>query len=414
MQSFIRSKLPPTQAKALLESLYYAIDNIRDECSFLPLKDILVDRLAGQLGFKPSVADFITNMEDDDYWVQLNSIAPFEKITVPVFQSCGWYDQYNLAAAVSDSFNGMREGGGSDLARKNQKLLLGPWIHGSALLSNVGALDLGIASAGASIDLTGMHIRWFDYWLKGIANGIMDEPPIRIFVMGDNVWRNEKEWPLARTKYTKYYFHSDGKANSRFGNGVLSPKISANEETDVYLYDPRNPVPYKWGGSGISPTFVVQDQEEVEKRADVLVYTSEPLKNDLEVTGPIEAKLWASSSAVDTDFTTKLVDVYPNGKAYNLVEGIVRARHRQSVAKPKLIEPGKIYEYSIKLKPTSNVFKTGHRIRVQISSSNFPKWDRNLNTGHPIGQDAEIMVAMQTIYHDKQYPSHIVLPVIPR
>jgi hypothetical protein len=232
--------------------------------------------------------------------------------------------------------------------------------------------------------------------------------------MGDNVWRNEKEWPLARTKYTKYYFHSDGKANSRFGNGVLSPKISANEETDVYLYDPRNPVPYKWGGSGISPTFVVQDQEEVEKRADVLVYTSEPLKNDLEVTGPIEAKLWASSSAVDTDFTTKLVDVYPNGKAYNLVEGIVRARHRQSVAKPKLIEPGKIYEYSIKLKPTSNVFKTGHRIRVQISSSNFPKWDRNLNTGHPIGQDAEIMVAMQTIYHDKQYPSHIVLPVIPR
>jgi hypothetical protein len=275
-------------------------------------------------------------------------------------------------------------------------------------------LDLGIASAGASIDLTGMHIRWFDYWLKGIANGIMDEPPIRIFVMGDNVWRNEKEWPLARTKYTKYYFHSDGKANSRFGNGVLSPKISANEETDVYLYDPRNPVPYKWGGSGISPTFVVQDQEEVEKRADVLVYTSEPLKNDLEVTGPIEAKLWASSSAVDTDFTTKLVDVYPNGKAYNLVEGIVRARHRQSVAKPKLIEPGKIYEYSIKLKPTSNVFKTGHRIRVQISSSNFPKWDRNLNTGHPIGQDAEIMVAMQTIYHDKQYPSHIVLPVIPR
>jgi hypothetical protein len=226
--------------------------------------------------------------------------------------------------------------------------------------------------------------------------------------MGDNVWRNENEWPLARTKYTCFYFHSGGQANTRFGNGFLNTRRPGDEPFDSYIYDPRNPVPSHEMGMG------AYNQLEVESRTDVLVYTSEPLKTKLEVTGPVEVKLFAASSAVDTDFTCKLVDVWPDGKAYNVAEGIIRAGYRESGKVMKPIKPGKVYEYSISLGATSNMFKVGHRIRVEISSSNFPKWDRNLNTGHPLGQDAEIQLAMQTIYHNQQFLSYILLPVIPR
>jgi hypothetical protein len=260
-----------------------------------------------------------------------------------------------------------------------------------------------------------MHIRWFDYWLKGIKNGIMEEPPVRIFVMGDNVWRNENEWPLARTEYTPYYFHSGGQANSRSGDGILNTRKPVEEETDNFLYDPRNPVPTQAGaGRAIEHVFEAHEQGAVEDRIDVLVYTTPVLESDVEVTGPVALKLFAASSAVDTDFTGKLVDVWPDGKAYNVVDGIVRARYRKSVSKPELIKPGTIYEYTIDMRYTSIVFKAGHSIRVEISSSNFARWDRNLNTGKPIGQDSEIKVALQTIFHDNQYPSCIILPVIPK
>jgi hypothetical protein len=237
---------------------------------------------------------------------------------------------------------------------------------------------------------------------------------VSIFVMGDNVWRNENEWPLLRTAFTKYYFHSSGRANSRFGDGTLDIQPPRNNEpSDNYLYNPRNPVPTKGTLMG---NISAEDQQEVEDRSDILVYTSAPLQADLEVTGPLEVKLYAASSVVDTDFTGKLVDVWPDGKALNLntVEGIIRTRYRKSQYHPLLIKPGKIYEYSIKLGATSNVFKTGHRIRVEISSSNFPKYDRNQNMGHIIGQDSEMKVALQTIQHNILYPSHIVLPIIPR
>jgi putative CocE/NonD family hydrolase len=263
-----------------------------------------------------------------------------------------------------------------------------------------------------------MHIRWFDYWLKGIDNGIAEDPRVRIFVMGTNVWRNENEWPLARTKYTRYYFHSSGKANVCLGDGVLNTDVPSEQEVDIYIYDPRNPVPSIGGTGGAGQNtnankFGVQDQQEVEKRQDVLVYTSKPLEKDMEVTGPVEVELWAKSSAPDTDFTAKLVDVWPDGKAYNITQGVVRARYRESVFKTKLIKEGKIYKYTIKLLATSNVFKAKHRIRVDITSSNFPWCDRNLNTGHPIGEDSDMQVALQTIYHDKKHPSNILLPVIP-
>jgi putative CocE/NonD family hydrolase len=196
----------------------------------------------------------------------------------------------------------------------------------------------------------------------------------------------------------------------------MSAEPPAEEEPDVYLYNPRNPVHTRLGtgASFYSNIFEAHDQQNAEERTDILVYTTPVLEADLEVTGPIKINLHASSSAVDTDFTGKLVDVWPNGKAYNVVDGVIRARYRKSISKPELIKPNKVYEYTIDLRSSSIVFKAGHRIRVEISSSNFPKWDRNLNTGHPIGQDAEIKVALQTIFHSQQYPSHIVLPIIPR
>jgi hypothetical protein len=403
------SKLPPEKLKPLQERLAHLVDTAEKQCYFLPWKDMPAVKLVEEFGLSTFFSDNIKYMDDDSYWERLCSPVPIEKVNVPAFHISGWYDL--TPGQVLSNYVEMRKRGGNDLARKNQKIIIGPWVHGMAMFSTAGELDFGSRSTGMAIDVTGMHIRWFDYWLKNIDNGIMDEPPVRIFVMGDNIWRDENEWPLARTKYTDYYFHSGGRANSRSGDGFLSTRPSDGEETDIYLYDPRNPVP-SWGGIG-GPRDGARDQGDIEDRPDVLVYTSAPMENNLEITGHVVVKLCVSSSAVDTDFTGKLVDVWPNGKAYNLIEGIIRARYRES-SKPKLIEPGKVYEYSIDLGAISNVFKTGHRIRVEISSSNFPKYDRNLNTGHSIGQDTEIKIAVQTVFHNKEYPSHIVLPVIPR
>jgi putative CocE/NonD family hydrolase len=372
----------------------------------LPLKDSPAAKQTEELGVFPFFSDILVNMEDDDYWHRIGSLLQLDKVEVPALHIAGWYDP-DMTPGVLASYQELKEKGGSELARTKQRLLIGPWIHSADMSNMVGDLDFGMASSGAVADITGVQIRWFDYWLKGIDNGMANESPVRIFVMGENVWRDEDEWPLTRTKYIKYYFHSSGRANSLLGDGILNSDAPDNEQSDSYLYDPRNPAPSdKMMGAW--------DQQEVEKRADVLVYSSLPLETDLEVTGSVDVNIYAISSAIDTDFTGKLIDVWPDGKAYNVAVGIVRARFRQSVLKPDLIKPGVVYEYTISLSATSNVFKAGHRIRIEISSSYFPKWDRNLNTGHPIGQDDEIERAIQTIHHSKQYPSNIVLPVIPR
>jgi hypothetical protein len=230
--------------------------------------------------------------------------------------------------------------------------------------------------------------------------------------MGINQWRDEQEWPLARTRYEKYYLHSIGKANSLNGDGLLDTKPPEDEPGDVFNYDPHNPVPTT-GGCNMTIPAGPFDQRKVEERSDVLVYTTAPLKKPVEVTGPIHVILYASSSGFDTDFTAKLVDVCPDGTAWNLADGIIRTRYRNSSKKPELIEPGNIYKYDIDLWVTSNVFLPNHRIRLEISSSNFPRFDRNPNTGHPFGKDAEIIIAQQTIYHNFKNPSYVLLPIIP-
>ena len=374
----------------------------------LPLKD-WIGRLQETA---PYFREYFEQELDGPYWWQLNLLRNLEGIKIPLFHVSSWYDIF-LEGALN-AYRAVTEQGGSETARRNQKLLVGPWAHirpyTRATSVDTGDIDFG---PEAQIELHDHLRRWFDYWLKDIDTGIMDEPPVNIFVMGDNRWRHENEWPLARTHYTRYYLHSDGSANTRSGNGTLSTVPPGAEPPDRYVYDPADPAPTLRGNTLMIPHGVA-DQRSTEDRSDVLVYTSDPLEHDLELTGPIKVQLFAASSAVDTDFTAKLVDVRPDGYAQNIQDGIIRARYRSSARQPAFITPGQVYEYTIDLWATSQVFKAGHRLRVEISSSNFPRFDRNPNTGAPLGEDTRLETAQQTVQHSADYPSHIVLPVIPR
>lgn len=354
--------------------------------------------------------DWIDHPAYDEYWREFDVEARAAEIDVPAYNIAGWYDVFLRGNLVS--FAGMREHAMSAAARNTQKLIIGPWPHTAAPQARLGELDFGPESV---VDFDALHLRWFDHWLRGVENGVMEEPPVRLFVMGENAWRGEQEWPLARTVYTKYYFHSDGNAADPDADGRLDTLApSAAEPTDTFVYDPRNPVPTR-GGNVMFKTLPPGpfDQSRIEERDDVLVFSTAPLASDVEVTGPLEVTLYAASTARDTDFTAKLLDVHPDGKAYNLADGIIRARYRNSFSEAELMEPGEVYEFTIDLWATSNLFRKGHRIRVEISSSNFPRFDRNPNTGNEFGRDAEMLEATQTIYHDRQYPSHITLPIIP-
>ena len=360
----------------------------------------------------PYFQEYLANEQDGPYWWRINLNRHLSGITIPMFHVSSWYDIF-LEGALN-AYAGIRESGGSQLARDNQKLLVGPWAHirpyTGPTSGDTGDIDFG---EDARIELHEYLLRWFDWWLKDRDTGIMDDPPVYLFVMGENRWRCENEWPLARTHYTRYYLHSDGTANTRHGSGTLSTVPPDDESSDSYVYDPHDPVPTRRGNTLIIPHGVA-DQREVEDRQDVLVYTSEPLERDMEITGPISVRLFAASSAVDTDFTAKLVDVRPDGYAHNLQDGIVRARYRTSASQPSPITPGRVHDYTIDLWATSHVVRAGHRLRVEISSSNFPRFDRNPNTGAPIGQDARLETARQEVHHSAAYPSYILLPVIPR
>ncbi len=376
--------------------------------SHLPLRD-WIDRLKEAA---PYFHEYFDQERDGPYWSPINLMRNAQKISLPMFHVSSWYDIF-LEGALN-GYQALRDRAATAEARRSQRLLVGPWAHirpyTSPTSRETGDIDFG---SEALIELHEHLLRWFDYWLKDIETGVMDEPPVQIFVMGENRWRSEQDWPLARTHYTKWYLHSDGSANTLDGSGTLSTSPPGEEPPDVYTYDPADPVPTRGGSTLIIPQGVA-DHREVEAREDVLVYTSDPLERDLELTGPISVTLYAASTAVDTDFTAKLVDVRPDGYAHNLQDGIVRARFRTSVAEPSLIRPGRVYQYEIDLWSTSHVLFAGHRLRLEISSSNFPRFDRNPNTGAAIGVDAQLETALQTVLHTPEYPSHATLPVIPR
>jgi len=358
------------------------------------------------------LGDYLRHPEDGAYSSRINVERRHGEIDVPMYHVTSWYDIF-LQGGIAN-FRGLRRNARTDRTRAAQRLLIGPWAHlfpyTSPTSTGTGDIDFGPA---ALIDLHEIQLRWFDHWLKGQDTGILDEPPVKIFVMGENRWRDEGEWPLARTRYTPYYLRSGGRANTVDGDGTLDPRSPADEPDDQFTYDPADPVPTR-GGNTLILAMGVQDQRPVEARPDVLVYTSPALVEPLEVTGPISVTLYAASSAPDTDFTAKLVDVRADGYAQNLTDGIVRARYRNSRETPAPLPPGQVTRFAIDLWATSHVFLPGHRIRVEISSSNFPRFDRNLNTGEDQATGTRWQVARQRVFHDSRYPSHITLPVIPR
>lgn len=373
----------------------------------LPLTDMM-----DKAGMPPTDWEgFVSHPEGDPWWDQFGYVKETDHFDTPGLFLDSWYDY-----GVGDTFKLVeliKKNSASPRARENQFIVIAPtlhcWYEDATEHTVVGTRDLG----DAQFDYYGLYLRWFDYWLRGIDNGVTKMPKIQLYVMGRNEWRGENEWPLARTKSTPFYLHSDGHANTRFGTGSLSTEKPGGESPDRYVYDPKSPVP-TWGGlrSRNLPSGA-QDQSDIEMQNDVLVYSTPPLEKGIEVTGPLEVVLYVSSDVRDTDFTAKLIDVYPDGTAYNVQEGIQRARYREGFEKKVWMKPGEVCLVRINLGATSNYFGLGHRIRLDISSSNFPRFDRNLNTGGNNYDETKWIVAHNEIKHDKQYTSYILLPVIP-
>ncbi len=323
-------------------------------------------------------------------------------IAVPNLFIYGWYD-FALGDIVL--FQKMVNEAETDEARRGSQIIIGPWNHYSGIGRSIGNIDFG---SSAALDKIAVQIRWFDYWLKGIQNGVDKDAPVRIFVMGDNQWRDEQSWPLQRTPDKILYVTSDGHANTPSGDGKLVEREVTSSDTDGYSYDPKDPVlSVRW--SRMWPA----DQRQLASRQDILVYQTEPLTDRVEVTGSPVVELYASSSAPDTDWIVRLVDVYPAGLAFDVSHGFLRARYRNGLDKPNLIKPGEIIKYTIRMRPTSNAFLPGHRIRLDITSSDFPNYDRNHNTAADQNADATLVVASQTIYHGGEQATRIILPWVP-
>ncbi|MBS1786976.1 MAG: CocE/NonD family hydrolase [Acidobacteria bacterium] len=388
-----------------------AMSNMTEWMKQLPVDDYKLIGQPSASDVAPYFRDWIAHERSDEYWKKWKISDHYSELDIKALHSGGWHDIF-LKGSIGN-YVGMQKSAVTPEARSNQRLLIGPWAH--AATSAEGKIGDVTFGKQAVLDMNGTIVKWMDYALKGIKNEFASDSPVRLFVMGENVWRDEKEFPLARTQYVKGYFHSTKGANSLNGDGALSLEAPGAEKPDTFEYDPANPVPTIGGrlccGGTMPGPF---SQQPNESREDVLVFSSTPLDHDLEVTGYITVELYAASSAVDTDFTALIADVDQNGYARFLTDGIVRARYRNSTERAEPIEPGKIYKYTIDLWATSNVFKAGHKVRVYISSSNFPRFNRNLNTGEATMHGTKMVKAKQTIYHDAEHPSAIVLPVIPR
>ena len=379
----------------------------------LPLNDYEVLAAPSAAGVAPYFKDWLAHPSYDAYWKQISIEDHYANIEVPALSFAAWYDIF-LGGSLRN-YQRLKTEAGTDAAKKGQRLVVYVGGHAGGNSSRrVGAVDFG---EKLPIDQDEMTLRWYDWLLKAQADGVETEKPVKIFVMGKNVWRDEEDWPLARAKNTKYYLHAAASgANGLAGSGTLSATAPGDEKADSYVYDPADPVPTIGGPlcCGALPTGIgPQDQRPAEARPDVLVFTTPAFDRDFEVTGPVTLDLWVSSSAVDTDFTGMLVDVAPDGFAQNLTSGILRLRYRNSWEKPELVNPGEVYHVTVDLWATSNVFLKGHKLRLEVSSSNFPRFDRNLNTGEEQARGTRMIKATNVVYHDKAHASAIVLPVVP-
>src|SRR5882757_1137525 len=357
----------------------------------------------------PYFLDWVAHPSYDDYWKRWTIEDHYSEIGVPSLTIAAWYDIF-LGGSLRNYIS-IRAHGGTEVARRGQRLVVTIGGHAGSG-RKIGDVDFG---PSAAFDEGNVTLDWYDYLFKNVANSFANSKPVKIFVMGANEWREEEDWPLARAHATKYFLHSAGKANSLMGDGSLSIAGPHMEPMDQYVYDPGNPAPTVGGPLCCDTDHLKpgpRDQRPVEARPDVLVYSTPPLVQDLEVTGPVQLELFAKSSAVDTDFTAKLVDVGPDGFAQNLTEGIVRARYRNSPEKAEFMNPGQVYEFTIDLWSTANVFRKGHRVRLEVSSSDFPRFDRNSNTGEDPSAATKSIPATNTIYHDAKHSSALILSTV--
>ncbi len=362
--------------------------------------------------------DFATNYARNQFWRDLSYRETLPACRVPSLLTGGWYDYYPNEAFRM--YADLLSGDAPEAIKRSHRVLVGPWTHGIHGRSKLGQLDFGPEATKENDHSS----RWLETMLKGGTPQDYQKALIRLFVMGDNVWRDENEWPLARTQFTRYYLHSQGSANTCTGDGTLSTSPPQNESSDKFTYNPDDPCPTIGGNHSVgtyNPGLYEiclpgpYDQGPVETRPDVLCFTSPVLESDTEITGPVWVHLFASTSGRDTDFVARLCDVYPDGRSINITEGVLRGRfYERKWDAPRLLEPGAIYEFRIELQPTANVWKKGHRIRVNVTSSSFPLWEPNPNTGGDPATETRWEIAQQTIYHDAQHPSHVVLPIIPR
>lgn len=355
------------------------------------------------------------NLATSSYWRGISYQTPesYARVNVPSLNVTGWFDANYPGTPMN--YAAMKQLGATPQARR-PRMVVGPWMHGFNTTRTLSGIDFG---PEAMINWNGYVCRWFDRYLKGQKNGVEDDPPVHVFVMGRNRWHAEKDWPLPQTQWTKYFLHSGGKANSSGGDGTLSTTTPGDQPPDNYTHDPADPVPEIFTNGHIDGPI---DTRKAAARNDVLVYSTPPLTEDVEVTGPIEAKLFASTSARDTDWMMRLIDVHPSGHCAFLCDGVMRARCRDpknhgafDASRFSDIEPGKVYEYKLGFwRGTGNVFQKGHRIRIEVSSSFFPYYLPNPGTGEDnIGLQTRRVVAQQRVLHDASHPSHVVLPIIP-
>ncbi|OGV47554.1 MAG: hypothetical protein A2017_11305 [Lentisphaerae bacterium GWF2_44_16] len=368
--------------------------------------NVPIHDMATANGFEiPAFENWMSRTVADKYWDTFNIDAFIGKIDIPVFLAGGWYDFYSDVPLRL--FSEMKKNASM---KKKVKVIMGPWLHALSTDRIVGQIDFGVSSL---MDIELIKKLWLDRFIKGEKNGIDKEAPLKIFVMGINKWRDEYEWPLKRTEYTSFHIGSGNSANSMHGDGFLSEeKHESKSEKDLFIYNPLNPVP-SIGGATLGPLIGGPfDQRPAERRDDVLVYSSRALKKALEVTGPVRMELYVSSSAPDTDFIARLCDVYPDGRSINLCDGIIRTRFRKGFEKELMMEKEKIYKLEIDMDAISNVFLPGHMIRLEITSSCFPRFARNFNTGKKNIDEKNPFIAEQIIYHSKKHPSRLILPLI--
>lgn len=403
--ALIRSRPEPAAFAGPLVALFDAIDGFAETVAALPLEALAAAR-PGDEAFVPFFQEFLRHPAPDAFTSSLLFSDRHDEVQVPSLGIAGWHDL--LLAADLEHFTGMRARGGSELARKHSRLIVGPWSHG--MFQNVvGELDFGVRASGLFLDLkedlTRLQLRWFDRWLKDVRNGVDEEAPVRLFVQGINRWRDEDAWPPRGAQTRAWHLGAGGSLT------VAEP--AAGQSPDSYVYDPADPCPTR-GGTLLLPAQYVAgpvDQRPLLVRRDVLSYTSAVLEHDLAIIGPVTAELYASTSGRDTDWMVKVCDVHPDGRCYNIVDGVIRASLRDGYSR-RLLAPGVVERYTVDLWATAIVVPAGHRLRVLVTSSDFPRYDRNPNTGEPAYAAAHLEPALQRIYHDAERPSRILLPII--